>query len=217
MGVRDRHRDRARREADRQLERVLAELDHARRVAGLSFDAIGRACGRDGSTVARTIGGVTVRPDLRDLACFASVVGMDLSLRVYPTDAPIRDIAHLRLLGRLRDELAPDLTWTSEVPVTDQPTDRRSWDAVVGGAGWQFGVEAETVLADLQALERRLALKVRDGQLDGLVLLVAMTRGNRRALAAADAALAGFPTPGRTILAALRAGRRPPGSGIVVR
>ena len=94
--------------------------------------------------------------------------------------------------------------------------DLRAWDAVIRGPGWRIGVEAETVLDDLQALERRLALKRRDGDVDHVVLLVADTRRNRRALAGAPAAFADLPMRTRDILAPLRDARDPGASGIVI-
>ena len=57
--------------------------------------------------------------------------------------------------------------------------DLRAWDALIRGSGWRCGVEAETRPRDLQALERRLALKLRDGAVDMLVLLLLDSRYNR--------------------------------------
>jgi transcriptional regulator with XRE-family HTH domain len=74
----------------------------------------------------------------------------------------------------------------------------------------------QLVLADVQALERKLALKQRDGAVGHLVLLVADTPRNRRAIAAAPAAFAPLALRTRRILAELRAGNDPGGSGIVV-
>ncbi len=51
---------------------------------------------------------------------------------------------------------------------------------MIRGADWRVGVEAETVLDDLQALERRLGLKRRDGDVDHVMLLVADTRQEPR-------------------------------------
>ena len=79
-----------------------------------------------------------------------------------------------------------------------------------------LGVEAETVIDDIQALERRLSLKVRDGQVDGVVLLVADTPRNRRALAAGNEAFAELPLRTRSILGPLRKGGYPGASGIVI-
>lgn len=187
MGIRDSTRDRSHARAASQLSRLRADLETARRNAGLSYDGIGLACGRDGSTIARIVAGSTQAPALRDLFCIAAALGPELGLRAFPGDDALRDIAHVRLLERLRAELAPGLGWRTEVPVTADPADRRAWDALIVGAGWRFAVEAETVIHDLQDLDRRLTLKQRDGGVDGLIVLVADTRRNRRALHAAPA------------------------------
>ena len=107
------------------------------------------------------------------------------------------------------------LGWSTEVALP-MPGDLRAWDAVIRGAGWTIGVEAETVLDHIQALERRLALKRRDGGVDHLILLVAHTARNRLALAGAPAAFADLPLRTREILVALRSGRDPGDSGIVI-
>jgi hypothetical protein len=96
------------------------------------------------------------------------------------------------------------------------PGDLRAWDAVTGQRNWRAGVEAETVINDTQALDRKLALKKRDGGVDHVILLVADTPRNRRALAAALSAFVDLPLRTRDLLAPLRAGAEPPGSWIVV-
>jgi len=87
--------------------------------------------------------------------------------------------------------------------------ERRAWDAVIGGAGWRIAVEAETVIEDVQALERRLALKRRDGGIEQVILLIAETRRNRRAVAAAPSAFADLDRDARAILHALKKGADP--------
>ena len=87
---------------------------------------------------------------------------------------------------------------------------------MTGASNWRIGVEAETVVDDTQALDRKLAMKRRDGLVDHLILLVADTRRNRRALAAAPAAFADLPLRSRAILRALRHGENPGASGIVL-
>ncbi|HEY7591296.1 MAG TPA: hypothetical protein VH723_09900 [Candidatus Limnocylindrales bacterium] len=74
-------------------------------------------------------------------------------------------------------------------------------------------MEAETAITDGQALERKLALKIRDGGFDHLILLVADTRRNRAAIPALRVP---FPLRTRQVLAALREGRDPGASGIVM-
>jgi hypothetical protein len=94
--------------------------------------------------------------------------------------------------------------------------DRRAWDAVVKGNGWIAAVEAETVLDDLQAVERRVALKQRDGGIEHVILLVADTRRNRRSLAAAPNAFPTFGRDARRTLRALAAGDDPGQSAILI-
>jgi hypothetical protein len=94
--------------------------------------------------------------------------------------------------------------------------DLRAWDAVVECPEGQVAVEAETRLHDLQALQRRIALKQRDSRLV-VILLVNDTATNRRVLRAHREDLRPmFPLDGREVLGALRAGRRPTASELVV-
>jgi transcriptional regulator with XRE-family HTH domain len=152
-----------------------------------------------------------------DSACILSAaLGLQASLRFYPEQSPVRDRAHVALLECFRQELHQSLRWRTEVPLPI-PGDLRAWDAVVAGSDWQLGVDAETNLHDVQAFERRLSLKQRDADGMTVILLVAATSGNRQALASARTALRGLlPHDTREILAAVRKGVRPPGSGIVV-
>ena len=145
----------------------------------------------------------------------AAAVGLELRLRAYPAGDAIRDVGQLRLLDRLKGRLRPLLGWSTEVPLPI-PGDLRAWDGLIRGPSWRIAVNAETVLDDIQALERRLALKRRDGDVDHLILLVADTARNRRAIASAPASFADLPLRTRQILAALRDGRDPGGSGIVI-
>jgi hypothetical protein len=103
----------------------------------------------------------------------------------------------------------------TEVPLPIE-SDLRAWDAVVRGADWSRPTEAETVLDDIQALERRLALKVRDGGVDGVILVIADTGRNRRALAAAPGSFLGFDRNARRVLSALAKGRDPGGSALIL-
>jgi len=116
----------------------------------------------------------------------------------------------------MRSRLGPGLAWRSEVPLPD-PGDPRAWDATISDGSAVVAIEAETRVTDVQALERRIGRKRRDGDVDRVILLVADTATNRRALAAAREALRpGFPLDGRAILAAVGAGRLPDGGGILV-
>jgi len=154
-------------------------------------------------------------PDLEFLGAYCAVVGLDLALRAYPAGDAIRDAGQVRLLERLRSRLHPSLRWSTEVPLPIEG-DLRAWDAMIRGTDWRLPVEAETALDDIQATERRLTLKRRDGEADHVILLVADTRRNRRALAAAPGAFAELPLRTREILADLARGTHPGGSGIVI-
>jgi hypothetical protein len=154
------------------------------------------------------------RTTIQELACLGAAVGREIRLRAYPGGDPIRDAGQARLVNRLRNEVGASLRWRTEVPLPI-PGDLRAWDAVISGPGWRIAVEAETVLTDVQAVERRLALTRRDGGIEHVLLLVADTPRNRRARAAAPAAFVDLNGRPREILAALRAGLDPGHSGLV--
>ena len=215
MGTRNGPVDRARRRIEEDLYRVRFELGSARRGAGLSLDQIGETCDVAGSTAGRIESGFIRDPDLRMLAMLAATVGLELRLRAYPSGDPIRDAGQQRLLQRLRLRVHADLPWRTEVPLPVDG-DGRAWDAVIRTRTWRLAVEAETVLEDIQAVERRVALKQRDGHMETVILLVADTRRNRRALASAPAAFAGFSRDSRSVLRALGRGEDPGTSAIVV-
>lgn len=195
--------------------RARADIGQARRSAGLSHDAIGEVCGISGSAAWRIERGITVTVDVRTLACLGAAVGLDVRLRAFPAGDPIRDAGHQRLLARLHARLHPELIWRTEVPLPIDD-DRRAWDAMIGGSGWRIAVDAETVLDDLQAVERRLALKQRDGGVDLVLLLVADTRRNRRALAAVPTAFPGFSRNARATLRSLGRAESMPISAIIL-
>lgn len=215
MGTKSGVTDRARRRIAEDDWQVRADIAGARRNSGLSQDAVGALCGISGSAAGRIESGATRIVDVRTLAAMAAAVGLDLRLRAYPAGDAIRDAGQLRLLERLKARIYPGLRWATEVPLPLKG-DFRAWDAMIGGPDWRIPIEAETALDDLQATERKLALKRRDGDVDHVILLVADTSRNRRALGSAPAAFFDFPLRTREILAALRDGRDPGGSGIVI-
>ena len=139
-----------------------------------------------------------------------------MSVKFYPAGQPLRDQAHLELIERFRARLGPGLVLRTEVPVPIGG-DARAWDIIVDGAPLPIGGEAETRLRDWQALQRRIALKMRDSGIDRVILLVTASRSNREALRAADASLAAmFPVPARAALKALGEGRDPGGNAIIM-
>jgi transcriptional regulator with XRE-family HTH domain len=216
MGVRDRPTDRAARLAARSLAAIGAEIRTARTSAGLSQATVARAAGTSHSTIGRIerarLPGVSI-----DVLCrTCAAVGLDLVVRAYPDTDPVRDAAHVGLLERLRRRLPAGTRWRTEVPLPI-PGDRRAWDAVIEHDGTVTAVEAETRLADLQAVERRIAVKRRDGGWPRTVILVADTVANRAALAVGREALRhDYPLDTREMMAALTAGRQPGANGIVI-
>lgn len=103
-----------------------------------------------------------------------------------------------------------------EIPLPD-PGDPRSWDALITGRRVHLAVECETGPRDGQELQRRLALKRRDGAVDHIVLALSDTAANRAFLRDYGELLrVDFPLSHRTLARALREGRDPGGSGILV-
>jgi len=204
MSHRERLRDRGVRRARASLAELGRELREARRSAGLRQLDVARATGISPSWVSRVERGVATDVGFRTLAVMLSVVGLDLSVRAYAGGQPLRDEGHRRLLARTRALLPKDASWRTEVPLP-RPGDQRAWDAMSDLWGLRVGIEAELRPTDAQALERRLALKQRDGEADRLILVLADTRANRTLMRiAGDALRASFPLQGRAALAALR-------------
>jgi hypothetical protein len=155
------------------------------------------------------------------LARQAAIVGLRLHARMHPAGPPLRDQAQLALLERFRRRLDGGLELWLEVPVTPEPRDQRAWDAVVRGTGpegpFTVGVEAITRLRDVQAQLRSVQLKRTDSGLKRLILLVAATHANRRALREADALIrSSFPIGARTALLALGHGTDPGGDALIL-
>jgi hypothetical protein len=216
MATRERPGDRGRRQARIGVSRVAADFRQARVGAGLSLRTVGRAVRASHARVGRFERGEIRSADTDFIGACCAVVGLELVLRAYPAGDALRDRAQQALLARLGRELHATIRMSTKVPL---PIDRdlRAWDAVIGTDAWTAHVEAESRIDDAQALERKLALKQRDGRAEILILLVADTRANRAALAAIRPSLhALLPLDGRAILAALRAGQKPAGSGLVM-
>ena len=154
------------------------------------------------------------------LARIGAVLGLDVRIRAYPGSDPLRDAGHVRVIERLRARLGPGVKLRLEVPLP-LAGDLRAWDACLSGLHGRdhqrdLPAEVETRIADAQAQIRRLTLKMRDAGVDHVLLVVADTPMNRRAVAAAGTAVSAmFPVSGRRALAALAAGRYPGGSSLI--
>ena len=173
------------------------------------------------SQVGRIERGELTLGDHDALVRLAAVVRLDARLRLYPGPDGALDGSQLRRIERLREVVPTTVSTRVEVPLPN-PGDQRAWDVVLGGLTGNGGtdqmpVEVETRLHDIQAMTRRILLKLRDSPFDSVLLVVADTKHNREMLAAHRAVLASvFPIGSRACLSALRAGRHPGGSSLIL-
>jgi transcriptional regulator with XRE-family HTH domain len=216
MGVRRTTIDEAGRRARRQLDEVLRDLRDARLTAGVPQVAVARALRVSRQTVSLWEGGDGSRYVVH-LARWGAAVGLDVSIRTFAGGSPLRDAGQLRVLRRARSTIGERWTWRTEVPVSDDPRDRRAFDAVLSEGQFRIGLEVITRLTDAQAQTRAALLKQEAAGLDRMVLVLGLTRRNRTAVkSAAPTLLPAFPMTPRAVLGALRAGRRPVANGIVL-
>jgi transcriptional regulator with XRE-family HTH domain len=134
---------------------VLEEIRLARLDRGLASRDVARAVGISPAQYSRLERGLSGSLTIVQASAMLAAVGMELSVRAFPGGEPLRDAAQGAVLERLRVRLHRSLRFSTEV-VFPGPNDRRAWDAVIAGADWRYGVEAETRPRDRQALERRL-------------------------------------------------------------
>ena len=217
MSIRDGRLDRALATWRRIEASILADFHDARLASGLSREDLGSAIGISASAIARFERGELDDIGIQQLCRLSAGVGLETSVRLFPDGDAVRDAPQSRLLERMHVRLPATVRWRLEVPLFGR-TDRRAWDAVADGYGCVDAVEAETRVRDLQASERRIALKARDDATVGhVILLVADTRANRHALALGRGALrAEFPLDTRAAMTSLSAGRCPGANAIVV-
>jgi transcriptional regulator with XRE-family HTH domain len=195
---------------------VLGELRSARLDRGLGGIDVARSVGISRAQYSRIERGLTASMSIEQASVLLSAVGLELSVRAYPAGEPVRDAAHAALLDRLHARVHRTLRFQTEVPFPS-PGDRRAWDAVIAGAAWRNGVEAETRPRDLQAMERRLALKFKDSDVTSMTLLLLDSRHNRDFMRAlGDALRDRFPLPGRRALELFGAGVNPGANSIIL-
>ncbi len=201
----------------RVMTDLCRELRTARTSAGLSQAVVARAAGISRSHVSRVERGLVRRLSILEIGRLLAIVGLELSARAFPSGDPIRDKAHIELLDRLVQVSSPDIKWRFEVPL-EIPGDRRAWDAVGLGRTCRFGAEAETAPNDVQALQRKVALKKRDdSRVQRVIVVLANTRQNRAFLGQHRATLeTNFPVAPKAMLAAISGGSDPGGDGILL-
>ena len=217
MPTRDRRLDRAIAVSRQISAYLISEIRSARVAIGLSQDDLGRFVDISGSQVGRFERGELEDIGLEQVCRLSAAVGLVPRVRLYPDGDPVRDVAQVRLLQRVRKRLPPGVSWRTEVPLHGR-ADARAWDAVAKWAACVDAFEAESRLGDLQATERRVLLKLRDDATVGHVfLVVAATRANRQALGLGREGLRGnFPLDTREALGSLARGRCPGANGLLV-
>jgi transcriptional regulator with XRE-family HTH domain len=217
MPVKQRRGDLGAAIARRLAERAVRELREVRMAAGTSQRTVARAAGISPSQLSRLERNGIARPSIEQVCRVAAALGQTPSLKLYPSGPPVRDNAQLALLARFEARLRPPLHARREVPLPI-PGDGRAWDGMVIGGAEPFFEEGESHLSDIQALARRIELKLRDdGRARVVVLVVARSAHNRRVLHAHREALRSqFPLDGAAIARAVRRGEPPPASGIIV-
>jgi transcriptional regulator with XRE-family HTH domain len=215
MAANERVRDRGRRNARQLREHLSRELRHARLEAGLSQSVVAQAVGLSQSVVSRLERAEPGSASLENLCAISAALGLRPSIKLYPDGPPVRDAPQLHLLDRLRGRIHRSFRWTSEAPV-GPVGDLRAWDVRLDGPG-SIGVDAETRLHDVQSLQRRFELKVRDSGVERAVLVVSATHHNRLVIREFRVALRStFPGEARETLVALERGRLPDENGIIV-
>ena len=194
---------------------VASELRDARLAAGVSQATVARAAGISRSTLSRLEREQLADPTFTTVCRVARALGLGPSFRFFLARAPVRDAPQLSLLARFAAVLGTPLRLKREVPL---PVDGRAWDAAITGSDGQAFVEAESHLNDVQAFQRRVALKVRDDPRARIVIL-ALTRSAYHSVLLAEhreALRAQFPLDSAAVLTELRAGRVPKLSGVVL-
>ena len=192
----------------------------ARVGAGLSQTELGKAVRMSAPPISRVERGKLRTLSIVQASRVASVLGMDLRVNAYPGGDPLRDSAHAERLRRVLKHVRPPLRYRVDVPLPrreDGPPELRAWDAVLYGHGRRTGIEVEMRVRDVQAMIRRHAMKRRDDPVDGFVLVLAVTRTNRRVLRENLDLFPDLPrlTTSR-VLASLSKGEHPPSGTIML-
>ena len=208
--------DEARLAARRLIAEHGADLREARIAAGLRQADLGRALHRSPSSIGRVERNAARGLRLEDLAAHAAAVGLRLSSHLYPGAGRLRDGRQLEMINLYRELVTPG-GWSIalEAPVGGRG-DLRAFDMVLSRSSVHIAHEFLSRMRDVQAQMRPLLRKQYDSGIARLVLVVAGTHANRRAVAEAGTAIRdAFPLGSKAVLAALRAGRDPGQNGLV--
>jgi transcriptional regulator with XRE-family HTH domain len=192
------------------------ELREARMAAGLTQRELARAVGVSRGHVSRVETRRARDVTLLRLTRHAAALGLRASIKLYPVGGAIRDEAQARYVARLvaRVGRAWRVVLEAAVPI---PGDLRAVDILLDNGTCRVAVEVITRLRDVQAQLRAADQKRRDIGAQRLVIVVAATHANRRAVNEARPALAAaLDLESQRVLAALQAGRDPGRDALVL-
>jgi transcriptional regulator with XRE-family HTH domain len=216
MATRTRPLDEARRVWQRSALEIGDQLRAGRHVLGVTQSQIGAVVGASGSEISRRELGQSRRLTGQKLALHAAAVGLKLSVKLYPVGGGVRDAAQARYVAAFVARAGRMWKVTLEAPIP-LAGDLRAVDVLLSSERGRIAVEVITRLSDLQAQLRAAQLKARDIGATRLILVIAATHANRRALASARPTLLGsFDLDTRHLLAELAAGRDPGSDGILM-
>lgn len=216
MATRTRATDEARRLWARTARELGDQLRTGRHIAGVTQSRLGASIGASQGEVSRRELGRSRRLMGESLAVHAAAVGLKLSVKLWPVGGGVRDAAQARYVAAFVSRVGRLWRVALEAPI-QIAGDLRAVDVLLVRGPVLIAVEVITRLADLQAQVRAGQTKARDIQATRLILVIAGTRANRRALAATRGTLvAAFDLDSRRLIADLAAGRDPGRDGILV-
>lgn len=209
MANRVRTLDEARRTWARLAREIGDELRTARLILGTTQLAVGAAIGVSASEISRRELGRSRRLTGEKLALHAAAVGLKLWVKLFPVGGGVRDQAQARYVAALIARVGRRwrVTLEAAIPLAG---DLRAVDVLLVAGAIRIAVEVITRLGDVQAQVRAAQLKARDIGATRLILLVADTHANSRAMATSRSMLiAAFDLDARRVLAELAEGRDP--------
>jgi len=216
MANRTRAVDEARRLWHQRRVSIGTDLRTARRTSGASQTDVGDAIGVSPSEVSRREHGNAPNVSALSLLEHAAAVGLRLAMTMHPIGGGVRDAAQLRSIHRLLERISDRFLRELEA-VIPLPGDLRAVDVVLRATGCLIAAEVITRLGDVQAQIRLARTKARDIGATRLILVIAATHANRRALEDARPALTGsWDLDTRRVMAALAAGRQPDHDAIIL-
>ena len=217
MPIRQGHAELGNDDASRIRSAVAHELRETRQALGLSQQAVADAARISSSRLGRLERNEMADPSIAATCRAARVLGLTVSIKLYPAGSPVRDAASLALAARFAKVVALPVRVRGETALPGED-DLRAWDGMLVDEADAAFTEYEARLGDLQAMARRLQLKLRDDPRSSvLIVVVSRTRHNVRVLREHRETLRYLlPLDGAAIARELRAGRIPKAGGIIV-